>query len=240
MACFLRHPPDMTKSHASSASSHETAHAERDKNGHERAGGMTHVMQLIVEGGTDPKAIAATIKAHPEARAQILTLLHSRFGNGFVNQVMAEVSGTPAKMDATNFTIAPPPPLDVAAIFAEMDAPAEAPLGPARDVVQFDRSGEYMESRATIDAPVTTEEDEPSRGDAKPKGTWVTRAIAYNRAHPDQVLAFNQATNNACIDPATGELDPQKVARWQVANGAKPDGRVGEGTMVAAIINAPM
>lgn len=231
----------MTKQHADAT--HEQDQPRRDKSGHERssASASANATQLLLAGGMDPKQIAHTIDAHPEAAHEILALLQNRFGNGFANQVLALVGGgskAPAPMDATNFTIAPPHDLDVAAIMAEMDGPAPTSgLGEPRDVVTFDVSGEYQESRATIDNPVRTEDEAPARA-GQPKGTWVTRAIQFNRAHADNVASFNAATANACVDPATGELDPQKVARWQADHGVKPDGRIGEHTITAAIVNA--
>lgn len=220
----------MTKQHSEAA--HDQPRPDRDKSGHPRAASRLTATELLLRGGMQPAQIAATIQAHPEEAAEILALLHDRFGNGFANQVMAIVSGAPAP--TADVTIAPPHDLDVAAIMDAVDPSPTPALGEPRDVTTFDQSSDYREARATIDSPVTTE-DEPAH--AEKAGSWVTRAIAYNRAHADLVAMFNQATNSSCIDPATGELDPQKVARWQVAAGAKPDGRVGESTVIAAQIN---
>lgn len=229
----------MTKQH--SEATYEQDQPGRDKAGHQRSPASPNAQALLLAGGMDPKQIAHTIDAHPEAAHEIMALLQSRFGNGFTNQVLALVGGgskEKAPMDATNFTIAPPNDLDVNAILAEMDGPSPASgLGEPRDVVEFDVVGEYQESRATIDNPVQTEDEAPAHA-GKPKGTWVTRAAQFNRAHADDVTSFNAATANACLDPETGEVDPQKVARWQAEHGVKPDGRIGQQTVTAAIVNA--
>lgn len=99
-------------------------------------------------------------------------------------------------------------------------------LGEPRDVVSFDASSEYRESRATIDRPRETE---------KPAPAWVTKAQRYNSAHADNVTAFLGLTGTRCVDEATGEADPRKVARWQADHGIPPDGRIGDQTLDAAI-----
>ncbi|MBL0212646.1 MAG: hypothetical protein IPQ07_02050 [Myxococcales bacterium] len=65
----------------------------------------------------------------------------------------------------------------------------------------------------------------------------MTGARRYNRAHAAEVAEFLQATGNACVDESTGEADPYKVARWQADHGVPPDGRVGEQTLTAAILD---
>jgi peptidoglycan hydrolase-like protein with peptidoglycan-binding domain len=63
----------------------------------------------------------------------------------------------------------------------------------------------------------------------------VTKAQRYNRAHPDKVTSFLAMTGTSCVDEATGEADPRKVARWQADHGIPPDGRIGDQTIDAAI-----
>ena len=186
-------------------------------------------------------------------------------------------------------------------------ASSDVKLGAPRDVAQFDMTGEYMESRATIEGPapdltstttapptgevaksyelapqpdqpqgqpahqhghtdrainsydasreyrsvtsqqggVTVERDAnesensdaaPAAAPKKPEAKWVTGARRYNRAHAGQVAEFLKATGNACVDES-GEADPHKVARWQADHGVAPDGRVGEQTITAAILD---
>jgi hypothetical protein len=68
---------------------------------------------------------------------------------------------------------------------------------------------------------------------AKQEPDWVVRARAYHKAHAALCEQFLQATSNACVG-ANGELDPAEVARWQVAHGLDPDGRIGPMTVKAA------
>ncbi len=66
-----------------------------------------------------------------------------------------------------------------------------------------------------------------------PEPSWVKRAREYHRDHPKFADQFKAATNNACVG-ADGELDPNEIARWQVAHGVKPDGICGPDTAHAA------
>jgi hypothetical protein len=162
-------------------------------------------------------------------------------------------------MDASNFEIAPPhdlEPMMQAMLDAEettlddepdseprdqeqRDSPAKrepekSALGEPREVLSFDSPGEFYDSRATVDVPHETEE---RKSPAKRKrSSWVERAQRYNRAHADVVSTFLEATGTQCVDEATGEVDPQKVARWQVDHGIPPDGRIGDNTVTAAIL----
>jgi hypothetical protein len=88
-----------------------------------------------------------------------------------------------------------------------------------------DTGSDIREDRATIDHPHTEKKQAP----------WVGRARRFNRAHADNVRAFLDSTGNTCVDPETGEPDPQKVARWQADHGVSPDGRIGDETVRAAV-----
>jgi len=70
---------------------------------------------------------------------------------------------------------------------------------------------------------------------AKPAAepAWVAGARTYNDAHAGLVSEFNDATANSCLD-ASGQLDPQAVARWQRQHGVEADGKVGPHTLAAA------
>jgi len=70
---------------------------------------------------------------------------------------------------------------------------------------------------------------------AKPANepAWVAGARTYNDAHAGLVSEFNDATANRCLD-ASGQLDPQAVARWQRQHGVDADGKVGPHTLAAA------
>lgn len=110
---------------------------------------------------------------------------------------------------------------------------AKGGLGAARDVVSFDQSSDYMESRATIEGPA--EEAAPKKHGAD----WVAKAQRYNRANEVYVSTFRELTGTACVDESTGELDPRKIARWQADHGVPPDGRIGDQTISAAIVASP-
>ena len=62
---------------------------------------------------------------------------------------------------------------------------------------------------------------------------WAAGARKYNDAHAQMVSDFNEATGNSCLD-ASGQLDPQAVARWQRQHGVEADGKVGPHTVAAA------
>ncbi len=77
-----------------------------------------------------------------------------------------------------------------------------------------------------------------ANGQAAAAPDWVVKARAYNQAHAALCEQFMQATSNACVG-ADGQLDPAEVARWQVAHGLDPDGRIGPMTVKAAQGKAP-
>ena len=175
------------------------------------------VRQMLASGNPDANAIAELVVAHPRAAHEIFTLLHRTLGNAFAGQVSSL-------------------------------AASHGGLGEARDVVSFDQSSDYQESRATIDgppkatAPDTSGDYQESRATidhphttAKADPPWVERARAFNRARPDNVRAFLDSTGKSCVDQATGEPDPQKVARWQADHGLSPDGRIGDQTVQTAV-----
>ncbi len=62
---------------------------------------------------------------------------------------------------------------------------------------------------------------------------WIRRARTHNQAHAKESEELDRLTWGACVGD-DGSLDPRKVARWQAANGVRPDGRVGEVTLDAA------
>jgi peptidoglycan hydrolase-like protein with peptidoglycan-binding domain len=70
----------------------------------------------------------------------------------------------------------------------------------------------------------------------KPESGWVVRARAWQAAHPEYVSQFLELTGAACLD-ADGKLDPNLVASWQAQHGVRPDGRVGNNTLTAAILD---
>ncbi len=171
------------------------------------------VREMLASRNHDPKAIAAVISTHPAAASEIFALLHATAGNRLASQVASLVT--------------------------------TSDLGPPRDVVSFDQTSEYTESRATIDKP--RHEVEPvdmssdymeSRATIEGPAPWVIKAQHYNRAHADNMSLFLQATGTQCVDEATGEADPRKVARWQADHGIPPDGRIGDQTIVAAFLAA--
>lgn len=66
---------------------------------------------------------------------------------------------------------------------------------------------------------------------------WVVRARGFNAEHADEVARFLAATGGACM--VDGVLDPNAVAQWQARHGVEVDGRIGEGTVDAAIKSQP-
>jgi hypothetical protein len=62
---------------------------------------------------------------------------------------------------------------------------------------------------------------------------WVAGARKYNALHAEFVSDFNDATASSCVD-ASGQLDPEAVARWQRQHGLDADGKVGSHTLAAA------
>ncbi len=86
-------------------------------------------------------------------------------------------------------------------------------------------------------APVAVEPAAPAPAKEEPR--WSVRARAYNRENAEYSDQFRTATGSACLG-ADGEIDPAMVARWQVAHGVSPDGRVGPLTVNAAIGGEPV
>jgi hypothetical protein len=212
----------MSKQHESQPDQAATEQQQLTKQGSARHPATAKVREMIASGNMDAKEIAAIVNAHPAAAKEIFALLHRTFGNQFASQVSALVGATP-KMNASNFVIAPPDDAEEM-MKAVAEAGEESGLGEPRDVATFDRSGEYMESRATVDGPAPEQKE----------STWVTKARRFNRAHADDVERFLGMTGDTCVDEATGEADPRKVARWQADHGVSPDGRVGDETVKAA------
>ncbi len=88
-------------------------------------------------------------------------------------------------------------------------------------------------------APVSVEEAvevKPAPEPEKESG-WAVRAREFNAEHADEVAVFLAATGGACM--VDGMLDPNLVAQWQSRHGVEVDGRVGAGTVEAAIKNQP-
>ena len=179
------------------------------------------IRQMLASGSADPYRIAEILATNPRASHEIFMLLNQTMGNSFANQVLTLAT-------------------------SKDDKPAVG-LGRPRDVASFDIVGEYQESRATIDGPPKTtapdtfgeyREDRATIDHPhteKTEAPWVARARRFNRAHADNVRAFLDSTGTSCVDSETGELDPNKVARWQADHGLSPDGRVGDKTVQAAV-----
>ena len=197
-----------------------------EENGQAQAGGFdlpatALVRQMLASGSADAGRIAQILATNPRASHEIFMLLHRTMGHSFANQVLTLAT-------------------------SNEERPAGG-LGKPRDVVSFDVAGEYREARATIDgppktaAPDTFGEYRESRATIdhthteKAEAPWVGRARRFNRAHPDNVRAFLDSTGTSCVDSETGELDPNRVARWQAEHGVSPDGRVGDQTVRAAV-----
>lgn len=177
------------------------------------------VRQMLAGGRADPKAIADVMVAHPGARMEIFMLLHKTMGNAFASEVSRQAiaaGGLGEPRDVATF--------DASSEYREARATIDQPRG---EVVEQVDDGGYREARATIDHPHLTE--------GKKEAPWMKRARSFNLAHADNVRAFLDSTGTSCIDEETGELDPNKVARWQKEHGLPPDGRVGDQTVAAAV-----
>ena len=89
---------------------------------------------------------------------------------------------------------------------------------------------------ASEDDPWAWARLEPAPEPEKESG-WVVRARGFNAEHADEVARFLAATGGACM--VDGVLDPNAVAQWQSRHGVEVDGRIGEGTVDAAIKSQP-
>jgi hypothetical protein len=178
------------------------------------------VRQLLARGQWDPQRVADVIAAHPRATQEIFILLQRTAGNGFAGQVSALLTSSGGLGQPRDIAT-----MDASSDFLEERATIE---GPPKAAPVDDRFSEYQESRATIDHPHTTAKDE---------APWIERARVFNHAHADNVRAFLESTGTACIDAATGDPDPNKVARWQADHRLPPDGRIGDQTVAAAVSN---
>ncbi len=185
------------------------------------------VRQILASGHPDVSRIAQIVASNPSASHEIFTLLNQTMGNGFAREVLELATSRDVKMHDTSTTLGAP--RDIATIdsfvgrdYEEARATIDHPHA-AVDTPAYDDGG-YQEARATIDHPHVEKKEAP----------WVERARRYNRAQPSNVKAFLDSTGNQCVDEA-GELDPQKVARWQKDHGLSPDGRVGDDTVCAAV-----
>jgi hypothetical protein len=121
---------------------------------------------------------------------------------------------------------------------ARFHAPSAADRNAATAVVREDDAA--IKHPASVDPatapdPTVTASD-PIKTDAAPapkESAWVIGARTYNSHHAALSTEFNSLTTGSCVN-ADGELDPNKVAEWQVANGVAPDGRIGPHTIAAA------
>ncbi|MBL9015265.1 MAG: hypothetical protein JNL83_13865 [Myxococcales bacterium] len=211
----------MTRHRETRQDDHATDRQGSDAHGGESLPATQLVRQMLASGHADARAIAQIVAQNPRASHEIFMLLNQTVGHSFANQVLTF---------ATSNDERPP-----------------GGLGTPRDIVRFDRAGEYREDRATIDGPPKTQApdtfgeyredratiDQPHT--EKQEAPWVGRARRFNRAHADNVRAFLDSTGTSCVDSQTGELDPNKVARWQADHGLAPDGRVGDQTVRAAV-----
>ncbi|HEY0987742.1 MAG TPA: peptidoglycan-binding domain-containing protein [Kofleriaceae bacterium] len=73
-------------------------------------------------------------------------------------------------------------------------------------------------------------------GEGKPAqdAKWLAGARAYNAAHAQFVSKFLDIMKDPSMVGADGQIDPQKVAAFQQAQGIDADGRVGPQTVTAA------
>ena len=244
----------MSKQQATQRDDQGTAQRTEEKQRADDLPATAMVRQLLATGNPDPTAIAEIVVANPHALHEIVTFLNRTIGNRFASHVVSLATqdvqiappgdyeemrramhdAAPDKestealgMNASNLEVAPPNDLDTMKQAMQEAAPDEPALGEPRELESFDRSGEYMESRTTVEGP--TEQH---------ASTWVTKARHYNKAHADNVSLFLQATGTQCVDEATGEADPKRIARWQADHGIPPDGRIGDQTVTAAMIDA--
>lgn len=73
---------------------------------------MAWARAMVTSGIRDPQAFAQLITSHPEARAEIIAVLHSTLGNGFVGAVLEladKNARPPDRRDDTNASASPAP-----------------------------------------------------------------------------------------------------------------------------------
>ena len=73
-----------------------------------------------------------------------------------------------------------------------------------------------------------------SQGKPAQDAKWLAGARAYNAAHAQFVSKFLDIMKDPSMVGADGQIDPQKVAAFQQAQGIDADGRVGPQTVAAA------
>ncbi|MBL9019864.1 MAG: peptidoglycan-binding protein [Myxococcales bacterium] len=207
------------------------SHADRDAHGDQRPTdqpAVAMVRERLARGQVEPAEIAAIIDMHPAAAPDILAFLHQMIGN----QAAMEVSRLVGKSSSSPASKAGSPEA-----FEQLQEEIWAADEAAHSTASKAGSPEAFEQ---LQQEIWAADEAAHDGTRAPKshGTWVTRARQYNRKHADDAAAFLSMTGSACVDEATGEADPKKVARWQADHGLPPDGRIGPQTVTAATIEA--
>ena len=167
--------------------------------------------QVMGLGPADAPALADLLTLYEALSVRILTVAAPHVGNACVQRAItiaqskSRAQGKPGSLSQAEMH--------------EMldDAPAAKTQGKPGTLSQ-------AEMHEMLDDAPTAKAAEPA---------WVTGARTYNAAHADLVSEFNDATAGSCLD-ASGQLDPQAVARWQRQHGVDADGKVGPHTLAAA------
>lgn len=233
--------------------------SQQDTAGPEAAPQNTHGLppalygQVARLGPADAQALRDLLTLYPVFSRGILAVAAPQVGNAAVQRALAMVqqnaqgqpmasAGTASNQAFIKDTLADepatakPPPVNQAFIKDTLaDEPTTAKAPPVNQA--FIRDTLADEPTTAKPPPVDqafikdTLADGNARSAAEP--AWVAGARTYNDAHAGLVSEFNDATANSCLD-ASGQLDPQAVARWQRQHGVEADGKVGPHTLAAA------
>src|SRR5262245_2343272 len=170
-------------------------------------------------GAGEEKILASLIEHNPSERDAMIDYATQELGVAYVFKALEILEQKRPEVAKAPQQASP----------AETKAPADTAAPEATPPAMVEKQVEDVKPEAKADSPAQKEPEEKQPG-------WVVRARAYNRAHAGDVSTFNIGTQNSCVDPATGEVDPYKVAQWQADNGVPPDGRVGPKTAQNAML----
>jgi hypothetical protein len=200
--------------------------------------GVDEIRRSAEKYGPDsPVRYLEILKAYPIEHEVIMQEIHRLFGIEFAGKVKAlyKQSEDDGLVDNDDGLVVDTPPIDDGTVTTPL-VKDEGIVDPDPGIIQ----DEELQADGRIEPDDGTVDTMPDPGIvdgfnhvvARPE--WVKHAEAFNRAHSHDVDRFNDATKGICrgID---GELDPVKVAEWQLQYGLHADGRVTQHTVEKAI-----
>lgn len=125
------------------------------------------------------------------------------------------------------------PELSDAISLRARDTLGVATLSKAFDLKQT-RAAKPQASTGDAQGGETNTGGDGSQGKPSQDAKWLDGARAYNAAHSQFVSRFLDIMKDPSMVGADGQIDPQKVAAFQRAQGIDADGRVGPHTVAAA------